>query len=100
MKAYRSCSCRDPGTGRPYPRGQCPDLAKRGHGGWYARYEAPRGQDGKRRQPRIGPYVTKKDADEALVEVLGDVRPASTRVTGSSPWRRGSRRGWPRSGPS
>jgi len=42
--------------------------------GWYARYEAPRGPDGKRRQPRIGPYRTKKECKEALVSALGKVQ--------------------------
>jgi integrase len=42
--------------------------------GWYARYEAPRGADGKRRQPRIGPYRTKRECREALVSALGKVQ--------------------------
>ena len=42
--------------------------------GWYARYEAPRGSDGKRRQPRIGPYRTKRECREALVSALGKVQ--------------------------
>ena len=42
--------------------------------GWYARYEAPRGPDGKRRQPRIGPYRTKRECREALVSALGKVQ--------------------------
>jgi hypothetical protein len=34
------------------------------------RFEAPRGADGKRRQPRLGPFTTEKAAKDAL----GDVR--------------------------
>jgi integrase len=70
---YRACSCRDPATGGLYRQGTCPGLAKKGHGGWYARYEAPRGPNGRRRQPRIGPYRTKDECKEALVAVLGRV---------------------------
>jgi integrase len=38
------------------------------------RFEAPAGADGKRRQPRLGPFTTEKAAKDALVDVLGDVR--------------------------
>ena len=60
MKPYRSCSCRDPVTGRPYPvardddgkslgRSSCPDLAaKKDHGGWYVRFEVPVAEGAKR----------------------------------------------------
>ena len=74
LKAYRGCSCRDPLTGRPYGRGKCPRLAQRGHGGWYGRFEAPPDPDGKRRQPRIGPFSTQKEAKDALTVALGQVR--------------------------
>ncbi|MDX3354164.1 site-specific integrase [Streptomyces sp. ME01-24h] len=50
---------------------KCPELSKKGHGGWYARYEAPKSADGKRRQPRVGPYATERECKEALVKVLG-----------------------------
>jgi len=40
---------------------------------WYARYEAPAGGDGKRRQPRLGPFGSEKEAKAALIEVLGDM---------------------------
>jgi hypothetical protein len=42
--------------------------------GWHARYEAPRGPDGKRRQPRIGPYRTQRECRDALLDALGKVR--------------------------
>jgi integrase len=83
MKPYRSCSCRDPETGRPFPtrkprKGEpdirCPLLAKSSsHGAWFARFEAPAGADGKRRQLRVGPYATEREAREAVVEALGKV---------------------------
>jgi hypothetical protein len=73
VKPYRSCSCCDPGTGRPYPRGQCPAFDRKGHSRWYARFEAPPGPDGKHRQPRIGPFPTRKDAELAVAEAIGDV---------------------------
>lgn len=70
MKPYRACSCRDAETKRLLGK-KCPDLAKKGHGGWYARYEAPPTAEGKRRQPRIGPYDTERDCKAALAKVLG-----------------------------
>lgn len=81
MKPYRSCSCREPavigpdGNKRPGKLlgSRCPDLGKKGHGHWYARYDAPAGPDGKRRQPRIGPFATEREAKAALVEALGQV---------------------------
>ncbi|MGO8959398.1 MAG: tyrosine-type recombinase/integrase [Streptosporangiaceae bacterium] len=70
---YRACFCRDPRTGRLLGQ-SCPDLEHRGHGAWYARYEAPRdASTRRRRQPRIGPYPTKKACTEALLEALGRV---------------------------
>ncbi|MWA05825.1 tyrosine-type recombinase/integrase [Actinomadura sp. LD22] len=71
MKPYKSCSCRDPETGKLLGK-NCPDLPKRHHGAWYARYEAPP-VNGKRRQPRVGPFATEKECKAALAEVLGQV---------------------------
>jgi len=71
-KPYRECSCRDPQTGRRLGK-SCPQLGQKGHGAWYARYEAPRSPDGRRRQPRIGPYRSEKACKDALVETLGRV---------------------------
>ena len=70
MKPYKSCSCRDPETKRLLGK-QCPSISKKGHGGWYARYEAPKSADGKRRQPRIGPYDTEKECKAQLAKALG-----------------------------
>ncbi len=80
-KPYRSCSCREPATVGPDGRrkpgkllgSRCPDLGKKGHARWYARFEAPAGADGKRRQPRLGPFHTEREAKDALVEALGQV---------------------------
>lgn len=61
---YRRCFCRDPETGRALGR-KCPKLGKaKGHGAWFFRYDAPRGPDGKRRQPEVGPFPTQKAAEE------------------------------------
>jgi integrase len=70
MKPFKACSCRDQETKRLLGK-QCPNLSKKGHGGWYARYEAPKSADGTRRQPRIGPYDTEKACKEALGKALG-----------------------------
>ncbi|AZQ35947.1 site-specific integrase [Streptomyces cyaneochromogenes] len=70
MKPYKACSCRDPETKRLLGK-KCSDLPKKGHGGWYARYEAPPSAEGKRRQPRIGPYTTETECKKELAKVLG-----------------------------
>lgn len=70
MKPYKACSCRDPETKRLLGK-KCPDLGKKGHGGWYSRYEAPKSADGKRRQPRVGPFDTERECKVELGKVLG-----------------------------
>ncbi|WP_018655903.1 site-specific integrase [Actinomadura flavalba] len=69
MKPYKACSCRDE-FGKLLGK-HCPDLTKRRHGKWYARYEAPKTADGKRRQPRIGPFDTEKECKAELGKVVG-----------------------------
>lgn len=79
MKPYRSCSCRDPVTQRLLGR-KCPRLkADSRHGNWYGRFDAPPGADGKRRQLRVGPLGTEKQAKAAVVAALGEVN-AGTHV--------------------
>jgi integrase len=73
IKPYRLCSCRDPDTRKLLGK-KCPKLGQKGHGAWYGRYEAPAGEDGKRRQPRVGPYRTEREARAALVDVVGEVQ--------------------------
>ncbi|MFK0125547.1 tyrosine-type recombinase/integrase [Streptomyces nigra] len=70
MKPFKACSCRDPETKKLLGK-QCPNISKKGHGGWYARYEAPKSADGKRRQPRIGPFDTERECKAELARVLG-----------------------------
>ncbi len=62
---YGACSCRDPATGRLLGKA-CPELERRGHGAWYARYEAPRGMTQRHRRPRLGPYRSKDECKYAL----------------------------------
>jgi integrase len=62
---------------------RCPKLRDSRHGRWYVRYEAPADDRGRRRQPRLGPFRTEKQAKDALVEVLGDVA-AGTHVSDRS----------------
>jgi hypothetical protein len=69
---YRRCGCRDPKTRRPLGQ-QCPDLKKRGHGGWYFRYDAPALPGQTRRRPEFGPFETKKRAEEELTAELARV---------------------------
>jgi integrase len=66
------CACRDQETGK-FLHGRCPKLGKtRGHGAWWFRYSAP-GPAGKRRQPMVGPFATKKDAEDALASTLASL---------------------------
>ena len=67
----RQCWCRDPETGKPL-HGRCPKLAKKNHGKWYARYDSD-GGNGKRRQPVLGPFSTRKEAEEELTAALARV---------------------------
>jgi integrase len=67
---YQRCFCRDPKTRRALGR-KCPKLRSKGHAaGWFFRYDAPRGPDGKRRQPEVGPFPTKQAAEEELAATL------------------------------
>lgn len=68
-KPAKLCSCRDPETKSPLGK-RCPRLAEPDHGKWYARYERPAAPNGMRRQPRIGPYDTEAECQEALDNVL------------------------------
>src|SRR5690348_5517010 len=69
---YRQCWCRDQATGRKL-HGKCPQLGKRGHGKWYARYEAPKAPGERRCQPVLGPYDTKTHAEEELADALARI---------------------------
>ena len=67
---YPRCFCRDPVTRRPLGR-KCPKLRAKGHAaGWFFRYDAPRGRDGKRRRPEMGPFPTQRAAEEELAATL------------------------------
>jgi integrase len=66
---FLRCACRDPESGK-FLHGRCPKLGKvKGHGSWWFRYSAP-GPGGKRRQPMVGPFATKKAAEEELSVTL------------------------------
>src|SRR4051794_18143913 len=49
---------------------RCPKLGRKGHGKWWGRYDAPRAADGRRRQEKIGPFITKTEADAALADAV------------------------------
>ncbi|MGP8000166.1 MAG: tyrosine-type recombinase/integrase [Streptosporangiaceae bacterium] len=53
---------------------KCPRLGQKNHGAWYVRFEAPPGPDGKRRQPRLGPFATRKLAEDALTDARADTK--------------------------
>ncbi|MGW5689124.1 site-specific integrase [Nonomuraea sp. NPDC003754] len=69
----KRCNCRDPETGKKLGK-KCPELAKRAHGSWWMRYEAPPSPDGTRRRPWAGPYRTKTEAEAALPQLLAEAR--------------------------
>ncbi|HEV3381649.1 MAG TPA: tyrosine-type recombinase/integrase [Trebonia sp.] len=69
---YKRCHCRDPETKRTLGR-KCPDLRKKNHGQWYFRYDAPRLPGQKRRQPEVGPFAKKSDAEEELSATLARI---------------------------
>lgn len=65
---FRRCWCRDPATKRPYTAGSpCPKLSQRKHGKWYARYDSA--VPG-RRQPVLGPFGSRSEAEEELAGAL------------------------------
>lgn len=65
---YRQCWCRNPETKKRYTKTDpCPKLAKKDHGKWYARYDSAAEF---RRQPVLGPFEQKKEAQEALTDAL------------------------------
>jgi integrase len=83
----RLCWCRDPVT-RKQLHGKCPKLKKKDHGAWYVRYDAPRAQGERRRQPLVGPFSTKKQAEEELAALLarlggGGSAPDRSMLTGA-----------------
>ena len=70
---YQRCSCRDPVTRKPLGK-RCPKLKAKGHAlGWFYRYDAPRAPGESRRQPEIGPFKTKKEADEDRAATLARI---------------------------
>ncbi|HEX6520938.1 MAG TPA: hypothetical protein VF070_13145, partial [Streptosporangiaceae bacterium] len=70
---YKRCHCRDAETRKPLGA-KCPDLRKTGHGRWYFRHDAPTvpGESGRRR-PEVGPFATKKLAEEELTATLARI---------------------------
>lgn len=63
---YRACWCRDPETKKPY-HSRCPKLRSPKHGKWYARYDS---SSETRRQPVLGPFGKKTEAEEALAAAV------------------------------
>jgi integrase len=65
---YRTCFCRNPETGNRYTKkSPCPKLKSPKHGKWYARYDSATEA---RRQPVIGPFDKKADAEEELAAAI------------------------------
>lgn len=66
----KRCNCRREDGGKVGK--DCPLLAKRDHGGWWFRYEAP-AADGKRRRPWRGPFRTEGEAKREATKVTAAV---------------------------
>ena len=71
---YQRCSCRDQRRAGRLGR-KCPDLKKKVHAlGWFYRYDAPKAPGENRRQPEVGPFRTKGEAEEELSATLAQGR--------------------------
>lgn len=80
-KPYQRCFCRNAVTKKPLGR-KCPDLKKKGHAAWFYRYSAPAAPGEKRHQPEVGPFSTKKAAEDdrtATLARIGGGAPAADR---------------------
>ena len=78
---YKRCPCpveRDARGGRK--------ACRIDHGSWEYVADVGRGRDGKRRQQRKAGFPTRKAAEDALTELLDDLRTASTRTTSGRRW--------------
>ncbi len=65
---FQRCGCRDADGKQLGAR--CPRLGHKGHGTWWFRYDAPRGADGRRKQVKVGPFDSRRDAEAAMAAVL------------------------------
>jgi integrase len=65
---FQRCGCRD--TDGKQLGARCPRLGHKGHGTWWFRYDAPRDADGRRRQVKVGPFDSRRDAEAAMAAVL------------------------------
>jgi integrase len=77
---YDHCPCRDPSTGKPYRRGECPRWNERGHKRWGYVANTHKLGPGRWAQRRKQGFATRKAAEDALADVIGDVR-AGTALT-------------------
>jgi integrase len=80
---YSHCPCRDPGTGKLYRRGKgsdgrywsdCPHWDERGHKRWGYVVGIRKTGPGKWEQRRKQGLLTRKAAEDALADEIGDVR--------------------------
>jgi integrase len=80
---YPHCPCRDPGTGKPHRRGkgpggrywsECPRWDERGHKRWGFVVGICKTGPGKWEQRRKQNFPTRKAAEDALADEIGDVR--------------------------
>ena len=90
---FRECHCRDAQTGKKLHR-NCPRLADKDHGAWYARYTVPRdaldwNPARSRTQRTIGPFASKREAADELADLLHGYARAGFRVAHLPPIRAG-----------
>ena len=85
-QVYRRCGCTDPGTGRVFRLGQCPQLSRRRHGSWYFSIDLPTLAGGRRRLGRGG-YTSRRAATKALSQLrTPDSAAVAGRVVTVSGW--------------
>jgi integrase len=65
---FQRCGCRN-ADGRQLGA-RCPRLGHKGHGSWWFRYDSPRSADGRRKQVKVGPFESRRDAESAMTAVL------------------------------
>ena len=68
---FKRCGCTDV-AGKPMGA-DCPQLKRSDHGSWYYKAELPPGPGRSRRRVRKGGFATKRDAHQALTDLLDRV---------------------------
>lgn len=90
---FKRCGRTD-AAGRPLGP-DCPRLRKSDHGSWYYKAELPTGPDGSRHRARKGGFASKRDAQQALVDLLDRVNKRTHHKASERRWAPSCSAGWP-----